>query len=426
MLRMEKVEGTKLAVITLAARDSLLIRAGNLFSGKEDFCQRNVLLLIAGGLIKKILPAAGGEEAAGIIKRMGLAGRTSFLDLANLTILPGMVDCHVHLALDGVDFQKAKGQWVAPGKVAGRVGRRLAATLTRGVLAVRDGGDRAGIGLLGKAKVRSGNLPGPYLTATGSALRKSGMYGSFLGAGVDGDLGGALDRLVAAGVDQIKVLVSGIVSFTEYGRVGPPQFSPEELAFLVARAHRAGLKVMAHASSDLAVVSSARAGVDSIEHGYFMSRATLRMLAELGISWVPTVVPVAGQAGRSDLFTREQLGVIEKTYRNQLETIAEAARLGVAVGVGTDAGSPGVRHGEGFLRELALYRQAGLAPAVILKAATVAGAKIAGVEQEVGPLEEGRPANMIAVEGNPLADLAALENVKYIILRGRDCGAGKL
>lgn len=410
----------ELEIVKLHPGDSLLVRAGRLFSGKEDCFRVNVFLFIRGGVIERIFAAPGGEKLKKALKNLGKEEQKEqipFLDLSRLTILPGLVDCHVHLALDGEDFQKAARSWTAPEEMKKHLARRLANTLARGVLAVRDGGDRAGIGFLAKEMIKSGTLFSPHITITGSALRKSGMYGSFLGAGVNkGELAGSLKRLIAAGVDQIKVLVSGIVSFREYGRVGPLQFGPEELNILVAEAHRAGLKVMAHANSDQAVTMAARAGVDSIEHGYFIGRSTLAMLAELDISWVPTVVPVASQVRRSDLFSQEQLRVIEKTYKKQLEAIGEAAVLGVRLGVGTDAGAPGVPHGEGYLEELALYRQAGLKPAFILRAATAGGAKIAGAAQKVGLLEEGRPASLIAVEGNPLADLNALKKIKYCFL----------
>ncbi|MEW5899810.1 MAG: amidohydrolase family protein [Bacillota bacterium] len=405
-------------IIVLRPRDSWVIRAGNLFTGKEKSLKQNVLLRLQGGAIEKILPAPAGEEPEQILVGAGVRRGWKFLDCSKLTVLPGLVDCHVHLALDGVDFQGARQQWDEPAKTREQVARRLAQTLAAGVLSVRDGGDRAGVGLLAREMVKNGALPGPVVAASGCALRKSGMYGSFLGPGVNGDLAGAFRRLAAAGVDQLKVLVSGIVSFREYGRVGPLQFSPDELNFVVVQAHQAGLKVMAHANSDAAVTIAVRAGVDSIEHGYLMSRTTLKMLAQQGVAWVPTIVPVAVQATRSDLFSREQLTVIEKTYRQQLEAIAEAAELGVTLGVGTDAGSPGVPHGAGYLQELRLYRRAGLEPAAILAAATVAGAQIAGAGQWAGPVEEGRPAGLIAVKRNPLEDLDVLGEIEYVILPG--------
>jgi len=145
--------------------------------------------------------------------------------------------------------------------------------------------------------------------------------------------------------------------------------------------------------------------------------APLALLHVLEKSETPAVSDLTGSIG---IDSREQLTVIEKTYRQQLEAIAEAAELGVMLGVGTDAGSPGVSHGAGYLQELRLYRRAGLEPAAILAAATVAGAKIAGARQRAGPVEEGRPAGLIAVKGNPLEDLDVLGEIEYVILPGSE------
>ena len=173
---------------------------------------------------------------------------------------------------------------------------------------------------------------------------------------------------------------------------------------------------MAHASSDEAVSMSIAAGVDTVEHGYFLSHASLEKLAEKQIPWVPTVIPVAAQlhsagAGSND---RRNRYVIEKTVEQQLEMINQASALGVILGVGTDAGAGGVQHGYGFHQELELYQNAGLTNAQILRCATLNGANI--LKLGWGCLQPGCPAAFIAVEGNPLNTLATLKNIKYAFL----------
>lgn len=366
--------------------------------------------------------------AEGRIAAVAQAGDTQFtfsgpnretvvLDWNRLTVLPPPVDCHVHLALDGVDFAAARRRWESPGEITAQVQNALRDTLRHGILAVRDGGDRAGIALRFRNLVTGGAMTGPVVRASGFALRKPGKYGSFLGRGIPaGDLDSALDNLVAHGVNQVKVIVSGVVSFTEYGQVGALQYTTGELAALVQGAHDRGLPVMAHASSDAAVAMAVRAGVDTVEHGYFLTRNTLELMAEKGTAWVPTVIPVAAQlrnrAGNGP--DRAQRYVIEKTVDRQLAMINEAAALGVTLGVGTDAGAAGVRHGYGYLDEIALYRQAGLSPAQILQCVTVNGARILGLDW--GRIEAGRPAALIAVEGDPLREINALRNVQYVIV----------
>lgn len=334
------------------------------------------------------------------------------LDLGHLTVLPPLVDCHVHLALDGVDFAAARRRWESPEELAGQVAGELRDTTRHGILAVRDGGDRRGIALHFRNMMREGRLEGPLVKASVYALRRPNTYGSFLGRGIPaGSLPERMNELARRGADQIKVIVSGVVSFKEYGKVGPVQYSAGDLAVIVELAHSLGLRVMAHASSDEAVLLAARAGVDTIEHGYFLSTGTLELLAEKGIAWIPTVVPVAVHRQNPD---RQVRYVIEKTVDRQLAMINKAAALGVKLGVGTDAGAAGVRHGYGYHEELELYRQAGLTPAQVLECATTSGARILGLDW--GRLEPGQPAALIAVEGNPLENTGALRQVKYSFL----------
>lgn len=344
--------------------------------------------------------------------------KTVFYDLSGLTVLPPLVDCHVHLALDGVDFAAARRRREHPERIARQVRAGLEDTMRHGILAVRDGGDRECIALRCRDEVAAGKLCGPVIRTPGFALRKPHTYGSFLGRGINFDnLEEMLNGLVQHGVDLVKIIVSGVVSFREYGVVGPVQCTAGELAAVVDGARARGLPVMAHASSEAAVRLAVAAGVDTVEHGYFLNRDSLYLMAERGVAWVPTVVPVAAR-----LNCREEKGgpgrqerlVVERTVHRQLVMIGEAASLGVTLGVGTDAGATGVRHGYGYLEELALYRRAGLSPAEIIRCATVNGARILGLDW--GRIEPGRPAAFIAVKGNPLEDIATLSSVKYAFL----------
>ena len=336
------------------------------------------------------------------------------LDLSGLTIMPPLIDCHVHLALDGIDFSAALKRWDSPEELDHTIQEQLRDTLTCGILAVRDGGDRKGI-----ARQVKGGSSAPLIKSPVRALRKPKTYGAFLGQGTKPqELESVLDQLVILGADHIKVIVSGVVSFKEYGKVGPVQYTYEELGPIVHGAHQRGLKVMAHASSDEAVSLSIAAGVDTVEHGYFLSLDSLGRLAEKRITWIPTVIPVAAQLHNNTVGSNDRLNrdVIEKTVERQLEMINKAPALGVVLGVGTDAGAGGVRHGYGFHEELELYKNAGLSNAQILQSATLDGANILNLGW--GRLKQGYPAAFIAVIGNPLANLAALRNVKYAFLPG--------
>ncbi|HAP93029.1 MAG TPA: hypothetical protein DCM26_00180 [Desulfotomaculum sp.] len=404
-------------VITLPAKGHYFIFAGTLITGDGTPARHDMLLHIDSGMIKNIhsLPPPDTKAESGTNENH--RKKNSFLDCSNLTIMPGLIDCHVHLALDGIDSEKAMQNWKDPNEIQRQMITRLKNTLANGILTVRDGGDSAGINLLFSKKVQKGEITGPRIIATGNALRKKNMYGSFLGENTGANPAEAVSRLAAAGARQIKVLVSGIVSFKEYGRVGPIHFSQEELKTIVEEAHSLGLTVMAHANSDQAVTMAASAGVDSLEHGYFISRDSLKMLAELNIPWVPTLIPVAAWSLKPGVrnINPEHRKIAERTYRQHQAMIAEASAMGITLGVGTDSGALGVQHGDGYLKELELYREAGLSTAEILQAATANGARIVGLEQGAGLVLPGSPANLIAVAGNFLKDLKI--GVRLAILR---------
>lgn len=398
--------------IRLTEEKTLLIRATRAWRGTPAPPEEGVLICLKKGKVAAYAPLGEKKSSRPLALTCPLGipscrqpctpGKPpQILELSGCTVLPGLVDCHVHLGLGGKES----------------LAERLASYLARGIVAVRDGGDAGGQGLAAARQVAGGALDGPQVIACGKALFKKGRYGSFLGRGIESaELEAAVDELAREGAQQIKVLVSGLVSFKEYGQVGPPQFDLAELRRIVKRARDHGLKVMAHASGEEAVRLAVEAGVDSVEHGYFLTRELLSRMAERGIAWVPTVVPVAAQLKEG---LRERHGpregkVICRTYRRQLEMVALALEAGVKLGVGTDAGATGVEHGKSFLEELLLYRQAGLSVTDILLAATLNGAAILGLEQQLGELAPGRPACLVAVEGNPWEDLEALERVKLV------------
>jgi len=390
-----------------------VIFAGNVIDNVQPIPQPNTAIYISKGRITAIRPCSDpGQPACG--------SQQQVVFLPELTILPAFIDCHVHLALDGLDFHGALSRWTTDGAWLPLVRQNLAASSDHGLVVVRDGGDNGNIGLQTKYLINRGELKGPRILACGQAIYKKGRYGSFLGPGIStpDEARRMVDSLYQQGADWIKVLVSGIVSFQEYGRVGAVQFTQQELNSLVDHAHSLGLPVMAHASSDEAVRLAVTAGVDSIEHGYFLTTSSLAAMAEKNIPWVPTVIPVANQVlpEYQDNLSSHSLDVITRTYELQLQKIAEAASLGVPLGIGTDAGASGVLHGSDYLRELDLFTQAGLKPAEIIKAATSTAARICGLEQEMGTLEAGKKACLIGVKGNPLEDLAALRKIEFLLI----------
>lgn len=406
-------------VIRLTPGQNMLISADRIWRGTPAPPEEKALIRLAGGRVADIITGAPAVREKALLSEEEARGGVRMLKLPGLTILPGMIDCHVHLALNGRDFAASRRQWGDREGMRQRIAADLKETLERGIVAVRDGGDLAGAALAFRHGMSAVDPPQPLVLASGQAIRRRGEYGSFLGPGLTpAELETAVDHLAALQVDQIKVLVSGIVSFQTYRRVGGIQFSAGELARIVRRARHQGLKVMAHASGDGAVRLAVEAGVDSIEHGYFAGEETLARMAARGIVWIPTVVPVAAQLKENlrAQYSPQEREVIERTYRHQLHLLGLARRLGVKLGVGTDAGATGVPHGRGYLDELLLYHAAGLSSAEILLAATAGGAAVLGRESQLGVIAPGKPAFLIAAAGNPWRNIKDLHRVRYVFI----------
>ncbi|MDD3315533.1 MAG: amidohydrolase family protein [Syntrophaceticus sp.] len=395
-------------LIELCTKDNLIIDAGALFTGIDQQVNKNVRVYIWDGKVQSIEKQAVNSR---VEKPVGGMKNRRVIPANNMTVVPGLLDCHVHLALDGVSSPSPHRS-----VLRGRIRQKLASDLAYGIVAVRDGGDRDDIGLVCRDKVNNMELKGPVVMASGNAVRKKGEYGSFLGAGTTSkELAKTMKKLLMKNINQVKVLVSGIVSFKEYGRVGKIQFSLQELEQIVKIAGEHGLKVMAHASSDEAVQLCIGAGVHSIEHGYFISEDSLKEMADRGIAWIPTVIPVAVQNQQRVPSKIGKAAVIEHTYQRQLRMIRLAQHLGVLLGVGTDAGAAGVQHGVGYMQELQLYQETGLTLEETLLAATRNSAQIMGMKDSLGIIAPGRPAYLLLMEGDIFANPGKQFDIKYLI-----------
>ncbi|MDZ4133804.1 MAG: amidohydrolase family protein [Dethiobacteria bacterium] len=378
--------------------------------GSELIAERNLLLHVTGGKIisRQILPAALIPPA--------VKTHDNFIPLAeDTTLLPSLIDAHTHLALDGEDFKRSRICWDDWQTMLPRLEKAKEQYLQAGIAHIRDGGDLAGINLKAKRYFYNESECGLHIISTGEAVRPKNGYGAFLGKGYSNlkEIEGQVEVLALSGADQVKVVISGVVSFKRYGEVEGPLIPQDELTLVTRCAHHKGLKVMAHASSDAAVKLAIKAGVDSVEHGYFLGRDSLKLMAEKEIAWVPTIIPVAIQIRMPYRKERNahEIDVITRTYEEQIEKLSYAAELGVPLGVGTDAGALGVRHGVSLVEEMLLFAESALDNRSILQAATVGNAAILGLGKENGSIDKGRRANMIAVQGDPLNDLGALHEI---------------
>jgi len=271
-------------------------------------------------------------------------------------VIPPFRDGHLHFFQDG-----------APLTVAGAL-TTLRVYARQGIFALWDMGSRDGVGL--RLKKALGRLEAPpiWLKSAGYALHKKGLYGGFLGKGVEGikEIREAVAGIFREGGDLVKVIHSGIVSLKNLGRITSGGFTREELRCLVEEAQQYGLPVHCHVNSDPSIREAASFPISSIQHGFFISEETLHLLKEKNIQWTPTLVALDHLKHG---LPAEQKEALERIVEGHLESLSRAAQLGVRLVVGTDSGSQGVSPGRSFLEELALFKKAGLDLEQILSAA---------------------------------------------------------
>jgi imidazolonepropionase-like amidohydrolase len=289
---------------------------------------------------------------------------------------------------------------------------------------VREMGAPAGMMPALKDAVNLNLVLGPTIVNCDTHLTITGGYGrkeNVLGKEVDSpdEMRKAVRGVFKRGGDFIKLITSGKV----YGQGSAPesvQFSQEEINAAVEEAHRVGRKVTVHAIGRKAIESSIRAGVDSIEHGNFLTRDLARTMAEKGIFLVPTLLPYhTGSHPPPELILAPEVRRnAEAVWKATLSAFAIAREERIKMGAGTDSGGPGMAH-TSLGKELSLMTAMGLSPMEAIQSATRINAEILDLP-DIGSLEKGKRADVIAVEGNPLDDIQALSKIKLVLKNGRE------
>jgi len=368
------------------------IKAGWLIDGTGGPIQDNVVVKIENGTFSSIGPFA---DATDIDPNL-------VTDLSHGTIFPPLVDSHLHLFMSGTTNMEVRDQQLVADckELSVAISRHLLDLLSHGILGVRDGGDRGGCALACKGSEI--NCPEVTVKAAGRAYHKEGRYGGLIGRAVP--VGRSLVETYLEGVpegDFVKVVNSGLNSLTTFGKETLPQFTEDELRELVNAAATRNQKLMVHANGKEPVRRAIAAGCHSIEHGFFMGEDNLKLMAEMGTYWVPTVftmkaygINISATRGSADK------NVITKTVEHQLDQLRRARGLGVKVALGTDAGSLGVLHGESMVEEMKLFKKAGFTLPEIVHCASVAGAKLLDIEKFSGIIEGGR-ASFLVSRGAP-------------------------
>jgi imidazolonepropionase-like amidohydrolase len=359
-----------------------------------------------------------GRIAAIVDEARAPAGRVLRLD--GLTLLPGLINCHVHLCLGAEPDPVRMLRDDPPGLTAVKAAARARQTVEAGITTVRDLGGKDYLEFSIRQAIGDGLIPGPRVLAAGRGICMTGGHGWWIGREADGpdEVRKAVREQLKMGADVIKILATGGV-MTPGVEPGSPQLTAEEIGAAVDEARKAGRRTAAHAQAESGIGHCVDAGITTIEHGIFLNDDLIARMKQRGVYLVPTLIApyaiAAGgeAAGIPSFMVRKSEAVLE----THLRSFGRAARAGVPIAAGTDAGTPLNPHGS-MVPELALMLRGGLGPMDALRAATSSAAAALGLERETGRIAPGLAADLLAVAGDPLADIAALGKVRLVLANG--------
>jgi imidazolonepropionase-like amidohydrolase len=400
----------------------IAVKAARLFDGKADALQANGVVLVQG---PKIL-AVGTD--------LSIPDGAEVIDLGDATLSPGFIDAHTHLTGESRDdwkqgFVENFRHELAEKAIEATVYARK--VLEAGFTTARDVGshDMLDVGL--RNAIARGLVPGPRMLVSVHGLGARGGHADETGLRHDlltkehGPAEGiahgpegfreAVRFQVKYGADVIKFCASGgVLSLAD--EVDTPQLTLEEMKALIDEAHRLRKKVAAHCHGDHAAREAIAAGVDSIEHGSFLTEQTLAQMKEAGTYLVPTLLAAEWIGGKLDKYPPEIAAKARAALAARSAMFRAAVRLGVKIGFGTDSAvSP---HGINA-REFALMTGLGMSPIAALRSATSVDAELLGIAAKTGTLEPGKLADVIAMPGDPTRDITATERVSFVMKEGK-------
>ncbi len=409
--------GLTIATPVCAATHAVIV--GNLISDASSGPTGPAVILVEDGRIKEIAKGSNNPFQA-----------DSVVDLSAKTVVPGLIDLHVHLTGDpGGDF---RDEAVDPDEWGVVMGVKNAAlTVKAGFTTVREAGSAQNTAFVLRRGTAEGKIVGPRIVAAGPALSIVGGHGDV--TGFRKDVLAALDtgytctgplecaekvrKASRLGADVIKITATGGV-LSQQGRGLEAHFTDAEMKSIADTAHSLGLKVMAHAHGARGIEAASAAGIDTIDHGTFADDAALKVMKAKGTVLVPTLMALEGVRARlgKGIYTP----TVEVKARQALEVagrqVTRAKAIGVTIAFGTDAGV--FEHGANG-GEFALMVKAGMTEREALASATTIAAKTLGMENEIGRIAVGYSADMVAVAENPLTNIRTLEKPEWVMVRGR-------
>ncbi len=416
--------GAALAVAPAFAQDQVtVIQAGQLLDRPGSAPKGPSTIVVRNGRIAEILP--------GIVD--GPAGATK-VDLSDKFVLPGLIDSHVHLDSDaGGNAALVESITNSEAEVAYRAAANAKKTLMAGFTTVRNLGDGTGATLALRDVIAAGELPGPRIIDAGRSISTTSGHMDAHN-GISEDLHGsissdnlcdgtescrlAIRKQIRRGVDVIKIATTGGVNSRIGAGLGRQIFD-DEVKALVDTAHLYGKKVAVHAHGNDGVNAALAAGADSIEHGTMLDDASIKLFKQAGAYYVPTLSTVNGYlerlAANPNAYPPDVLEKVKWRIEVTGKSLEKAYPAGVKIAFGTDAGVS--KHGRNA-DEFELMVKHGMPAAAAIEAATMNAATLLGVEKEIGSLEPGKAADIIAVSGDPIRDVTVLKSVRFVMKDG--------
>ena len=418
---MTKIFFTAIALLSASAASAqtYAVQAGRLIVDAAKPARGASTVIVENGRVVRIEDGATAPAGATVV------------DMRSRTVMPGLIDAHVHLTNDpGTPFWR---EAIDSNEIAAITGVKNALLTARaGFTTVRDLGAPGLASFALRDAIRDGVVPGPRIIAAGPALSIVGGHGDV--SGFRPEVNAALDpggtctgpdqcalrvrEWAKRGSDVIKITSTGGV-LSQQGRGLEGHFDPAEIRAITGTARRLGLKVAAHAHGARGIEDAARGGVDSIDHGTFADSAALQAMKANGTWLVPTLMAFTGLQERigRNIYTPVVEGKARQAMAVWGRALRDAHRAGVKIAFGTDSGV--FEHGRNGEEAALMVRLGGMTPREVMVSATTGAAELLGIANEVGTLDPGKSGDLIAVDGDPLADAAAVTRVRYVMVRGK-------